>query len=238
MKWKRIIFIALCIGAINAYSQPFSTVIESKGFRYRFQDDEFEYYREVRALLEKSWKRVYKRLGYNSAEKIEVEFFMDLASAIGAPMKIKGFGGNGKIQLNIPGGDDDFAYMVRVSLHELVHVVYNKLPILPAEKWFKEGLAEYISDGPRSELQIAKYIDMARGKDTLDLRYLNISLGSSVHEDKEIAYAVSKQFVGYLVEKFGMAKIRKLMQADMNFPGVCGKSAAALFDEFKEQASL
>lgn len=220
----------------NVFCQTFSTIIQSGQFIYCFQNEEFRYYREVRNLLESKYKKVFRDLGYKDKTKIRVEFYTDLAAVIGAPMKVNGFGGNSKVQLNIPRSGDDFDYMVRVSLHELVHVIYNKVSNFPADKWFKEGLAEYISNGPRSEIQISSYIEIAKKRDILDLRFLNNSLGSPNQEDKEIAYAVSKRFIRYLVEKYGIGKLRKLIELKMNYNKVFGKSIDILFVEYKLNA--
>lgn len=97
--------------------------------------------------------------------------------------------------------------------HELAHIVihqltFNCLGDLPT--WLNEGLATYIEGNLSDYLQMQ--FDQALADDALlSLRSLSSSFPSS-SKRADLAYAQSRQVVGYLIETYGSEKMTALLQ--------------------------
>ena len=207
--------------------------METRRFAVRCADGAEGFAADVAGLLERECDAVFDALGYRCDCRIDVEIFPDLAEAIGAPIGLNGFGGNDRIQLNMPGIAADYDYMVRVSLHELVHVVYNRTAAMPGEKWFREGVAECLSGGPRPREQIERYLRQGIGlRPPPTLRDLDKGFGSADRDSKETAYAFSSDFVAYIVANYGAGSIKAIVGDGMDFGAALGVELPALYADY------
>jgi hypothetical protein len=134
----------------------------------------------------------------------------------------------------------------RVIAHELAHIVihqltFNCLGDLP--RWLNEGLATYIEGDLDDYLQAS--LDQAVTDDALlSLRSLGSSFPTS-SKRADLAYAQSRQVVGYLIEIYGSEKMAALLQAfkvgntyDQALQQVYGLDTQGLDNEWRRSLGL
>ncbi len=107
---------------------------------------------------------------------------------------------DGKIRLPVLGAENKPELLKRVLFHEYVHVLVSlisgKCPL-----WINEGLAEYFSEtGIRKIGQI------------IPLKHLERRFPSGSSRNVAIAYIESYSAVSFLIEKYGMHKVREMLE--------------------------
>ena len=100
--------------------------------------------------------------------------------------------------------------------HELAHVFHIQLSKSRVPRWFTEGLAEYetLVARPewRREYDADLYEAMSRGK-IPPLAHMNTAFSHAEDmSDMATAYYASTQVVGYVVERYGMPRIRRMLE--------------------------
>ena len=109
--------------------------------------------------------------------------------------------------------------LVRDMPHELTHVIFHQLVPLTdlVPTWFDEGLAVY--NQIYHEPEMKQRFDDALQTHSL-LHFDSLASGFPADSDKAyLAYAQSWQFISYMYNTFGTAKIAHLIQAMNNLDG-------------------
>jgi len=237
-----IIAILLLLAACSPSSSRHSTGLEvqkrTRHFIFRGENMADEHYiNETSKLLESSYIRICDAIGYLPEGKIDVEVYSDLQKALGYPGPINGYAGNGKIQVNSPGNDSNYyQYMLKVPVHELVHVIFNKANNGLSERWISEGLAEYLADGPRTKDTRNRYIKLAvdNGFDG-GLHELSMAFSSRNADEAITAYSIASDFVGFLVTRYGTTCIKELITDKMEYEKVFDAPIQDLYQDYKAE---
>ena len=155
--------------------------------------------REVISILDEAYRFVGKELDYFPTERITVILYTrkDFYDTTQAPVWSEGIY-DGKIRLPIKGIEGQSASLKKVLFHEYTHAVVHSLtPRCPL--WIHEGLAEHFSTHyPKKIGQI------------IPLSYLEKSFSGLRGENIRIAYWESYSAVSYLIEKYGLFRMKEL----------------------------
>lgn len=107
---------------------------------------------------------------------------------------------DGKIRIPIAGADNDLKLLKRVLFHEYTHVLVS-LVTTKCPLWLNEGLAEYFSEE-----------DLKKSGQIIPLRMLEKHFPSGNKTAVAIAYLESYSAVSYIVDKYGIYKIKNLLE--------------------------
>ena len=155
--------------------------------------------REVISILDDAYRFVGKELNYFPTERITVILYTrkDFYDTTQAPVWSGGIY-DGKIRLPIRGIEGQSASLKKVLFHEYTHAVVHSLtPGCPL--WIHEGLSEYFSTHyPKKIGQV------------IPLNYLEKSFSGLRGENLRIAYWESYSAVSYLIEKYGLFRMKDL----------------------------
>ena len=158
--------------------------------------------RTVTGILEDAYRFVGKELNHFPADSVTVilNTNSDFFDTTGAPHWSGGIY-DGKIRIPVRGAERQGEVLKKVLFHEYTHaVVHSITPQCPL--WINEGLAEYFSTSyPRKIGQV------------IPLRALENSFSGLSARDAGIAYQESYSAVSYLIEKYGLFRIKEMLES-------------------------
>jgi len=152
-------------------------------------------------ILEDAYTEIGRELNYYPNDRITVilytrEAFFDITRT----HKWAGGVYDGKIRLPIAGASERTELLRKVLFHEYTHAVIRGLT-KEIPLWLNEGLSEYFSGASERTGQI------------IPLRNIEADIKSPDPTIANKAYKVSLSAVSYLIEKYGMYRIRGLLMA-------------------------
>jgi len=158
--------------------------------------------RKVIDILEDAYRTIGKELDYFPAEPVSVVLYTnrDFYDITQSPEWSGGIF-DGKIKIPIRGVESREEELKKVLFHEYAHAVVHSLtPRCPL--WINEGLAEHFSTN--SGKRIGQLIPLTS---------LETSFSRLRPENIHIAYWESYSAVSYLIERYGLHRIKKLLLA-------------------------
>ncbi len=156
--------------------------------------------REIISVLEDAYRFIGKEFNYFPAERITVILYTnrDFYETTQAPIWSDAIY-DGKIRLPVRGIEGHSASLKKMLFHEYTHAVVHSLAIR-CPLWINEGLAEYFSKNyPKKIGQV------------IPLNYLENSFSGLRGENINVAYWESYSAVSYLIEKYGLFKIKEML---------------------------
>ena len=192
------------IERLNRELRAKTNMVEESTLHFKVIYDGYEHSaisRKILDILEDAYTEVGRELSYYPNDKITVilyarEAFFDITRAH------KWAGGiyDGKIRLPIAGALERPELLKRVLFHEYTHSVIRSItketPI-----WLNEGLSEYFSGSLERTGQI------------IPLRNIETAIKSPDPTIANNAYKTSLSAVSYLIEKYGIYRVRGLLMA-------------------------
>ena len=173
---------------------------------------------QILDLLELAYRDVGQAFGVFPDEEITVilysnEQFRDVTQTPGWTNGIY----DGKIRLPAGGGAPDRALLARVLYHEYTHVIVHELSDNRAPTWLNEGLAVYfegLASGNRPGSQEASTRSLARLPPgaLIPLAALEGSFLELSSDQAAIAYAESFSATRYLINRYGLPRVKELLQ--------------------------
>jgi tetratricopeptide (TPR) repeat protein len=158
--------------------------------------------REVISILEDAYRFVGKEMGHFPAGSITVVLntSSDFFDTTGAPHWSGGIY-DGKIRIPIRGAEGQADLLKKVLFHEYTHAAVHSIT-QRCPRWIDEGLAEYFSAG--NQQKIGQLIPLRNIENSfLGLRDRNV----------HIAYQESYSAVSYLIEKYGMHRMKEMLES-------------------------
>jgi len=158
--------------------------------------------REVIRLLEDAYRFVGQEMDHFPAGSITVVLNTnsDFFDTTGAPHWSGGIY-DGKIRIPIRGAEGQGDLLKKVLFHEYTHAVVHSIT-QNCPRWIDEGLAEYFSAG--NQQKIGQLIPLRN----IESSFLGLS-NRNVH----IAYQESYSAVSYLIEKYGMHRMKEMLES-------------------------
>ena len=226
--------ILLVLVASNVHANKLEKLAETEHFIYYSEISAADYIHEISNSMEEKYQFYIRIFGCTSKQTIEVDIYSSLKDELKIPTMINGYAGLGKIQLNSPYYSKEYyEYMKKVPLHELVHVLFNRLNNGYSERWFSEGLAEYLSDGPRTKSERNGYLNNAVQNGKIPKYYeLNKCFNTTSIDTMMIAYSVTAGFIEYLVTRYGEEKLKELIHMKLRSSYVYKRSFDELYSEY------
>jgi len=158
--------------------------------------------RVVIGILEDAYRFVGKELNHFPANSVTVILNTnnDFFDTTGAPHWTGGLY-DGKIRIPVRGAERQGEVLRKVLFHEYTHaVVHSITPRCPL--WINEGLAEYFSTSyPRKIGQL------------IPLRNIENSFSGLSATNARIAYHESYSAVSYLIEKYGLYRMKEMLES-------------------------
>ena len=181
--------------------------------KYRRDDPKYEGY-TLQGILRDSYRAVSQDLGFYINNKIVVLFYGgdEFRSITNQPHFVGGLY-DGKIRLPAyQKGINDLTLRVAVR-HEMTHAFVSYLSSLRAPAWIQEGLAEYEGSKVRpvdlAMLRIAAKANKLIPVDRFLIQDINTQKNP---EELMIFYQQAFNFTAFLVERFGMYRIKEILQ--------------------------
>jgi tetratricopeptide (TPR) repeat protein len=180
--------------------------------------------REIIGMLEDAYRTVGRELDFYPVETVTVILYgnKDFFDITQTPSRTAGFY-DGKIRVPVGGIDRQSGPLKKVLYHEythaVVHAITKRCPL-----WINEGLAEYFSDGHPEK--IGQVIPLR----SIEKSFSGLGAGSI-----PTAYRESYSAVSYLIEKYGIYRVKELLVAlsrgdDVNT--AFGDAFGVTYDEF------
>ena len=120
---------------------------------------------------------------------------------------------DGKIRVPLPGGSLDQEAVTRTLIHEYTHAVVHELTGNRCPVWLNEGLAEFEawkqSQAPWVLLRRAAAANELISWEDQPSRFST----SLTQEDVGLAYEESHSIVRYLIERYGLWRVRQILKA-------------------------
>jgi tetratricopeptide (TPR) repeat protein len=136
---------------------------------------------------------------------------------------------DGKIRLPIGGAEQNPDLLKKVLFHEYTHAVVHGLSRgVQVPTWFNEGIAVYFENGGRSSREQELYRQLRSGTPLVPLSGLHGSFMGLSDAQASLVYAESYAAVKALVDRYGLYRIRQLLE-DLGNPK---EFAAAFSDNF------
>ena len=158
--------------------------------------------RKVIDILEDAYRTIGKEMDHFPSEPVSVVLYTnrDFYDITQSPEWSGGIF-DGKIRIPIRGVESREGELRKVLFHEYTHAVVHSLtPRCPL--WVNEGLAEYFSTS--SDKRIGQL---------LPLTSLEVSFSGLRPENIRVAYWESYSAVSYLIERYGLHRIKKFLLA-------------------------
>jgi len=133
---------------------------------------------------------------------------------------------DGKIRLPIRGLDESDPRLAKVLTHEYSHAVVHSFTH-QCPTWLNEGLAMYLEGRPAPQVRLVA-----------DLRNFEGSFMSLNAVQAQVAYSVSFSAVSFLIEKYGIYRIKYILEAMKNnspFQKAFNESMPVDYSEFIRQ---
>ncbi len=131
---------------------------------------------------------------------------------------------DGKIRIPTDGYEARPDAFKRVLFHEYVHALIHAKTDAPIGRiesrqgprvpvWLHEGLAQYFepSTDPRSGREKRVFVGESGGERVIPFAFLESSFMSFTAIQAEAAYAQSRSMVGYLIDRYGMDRVNRLL---------------------------
>ena len=158
--------------------------------------------RKVIDILEDAYRTIGKEMDYFPPEPVPVVLYVnrDFYDITQSPQWSGGIF-DGKIRIPIRGVESREEELRKVLFHEYTHaVVYSLTPLCPL--WINEGLAEYFSTNSGKRIG-----------QLLPLTSLEASFSGLRPENIRTAYWESYSAVSYLIERYGLHRIKRFLLA-------------------------
>jgi hypothetical protein len=158
--------------------------------------------RKVIDILEDAYRTIGKELDYFPPEPVSVVLYTnrDFYDITQSPEWSQGIF-DGKIRIPIRGVESREGELRKVLFHEYTHALVHSLaPQCPL--WINEGLAEYFST--TSGKRIGQLIPLAS---------LETSFARLRPDNIRVAYLESYSAVSYLIEQYGLHRLKKVLLA-------------------------
>jgi len=180
-------------------------LINEKTTRFRVSFDGYAHgdlSRKVIDILEDAYRTIGKEMDHFPSESVSVVLYtnQDFYDITQSPEWSEGMF-DGKIRIPIRGVESREGELRKVLFHEYTHAVVHSLtPQCPL--WFNEGLAEYFSTNSGKRIG-----------QLLPLTSLEASFSGLRPENIRTAYWESYSAVSYLIERYGLHRIKKFLLA-------------------------
>lgn len=183
-------------------------------FTIRFDGyEDRDVYRDVLDILEEAYRDVGKALSYYPDQEITVylytkEQFSDITRSPSRSGAIY----DGSIRLPIRNYKRNLEALKRILYHEYSHAVIHRISGGRAPTWLNEGLAQYLEGGDNRDKVMAARAIVKKAGTFLPLDKLDGSFMGLSDKQASLAYAESYLAVRYLVEKYGIYSIKRLLE--------------------------
>ncbi len=188
---------------------------ESSHFTVKFDGEEdHAVWNRVAEILEDSYRDIGQKFGYFPDKPIMVVLHTreTFQSATGSPAWADGLFDplGGRIKVPTQGALTDQAWLTRVLRHEFVHALLHqrmggRLGAVPT--WLNEGLAMQLAGDPWPDID-----QLVRGQVTLiPLNNLEGGWGGLPSNAATVAYLEGNSATLYLIDRFGMEKVREII---------------------------
>ena len=171
-------------------------------------------------ILEDAYRDIGQRLGYFPQRPIIVVLHnkTTFQGATGSPAWADGLFDPvlGRIQIPTQGALTDRPWLTRVVRHEFVHALLHERLGLEAGSlptWLNEGLAMHLAGDPWPDLDQVLSGVVAGDIKLIPLNMLEKGWGRFPGELALVAYLEGNSATGYLIDRFGMEKVRELLTA-------------------------
>ena len=147
----------------------------------------------------------------------------------------------GRIQIPTQGALTDRPWLTRVVRHEFVHALLHERLGLEAGSlptWLNEGLAMHLAGDPWPDLDQVLSGVAARDIKLIPLNMLEGGWGRFPGELALVAYLEGNSATGYLIDRFGMEKVRELLTALKSRQHISGATEDRLYlpyEQFQRQ---
>jgi tetratricopeptide (TPR) repeat protein len=189
-------------------------------FTVRYHKDERAVLdRYVPDLLERAWAKMTKKYGFVPATPIGIELYPSrehfAIRTSGLPQTfIQGVCFGRTLAAMSPKNEH---FNIGMTLwHELAHVFHIQLSKNHVPRWFTEGLAEYetLLERPewRREYDGDLFAALGRGKLPPVTEMNRVFSHAEDMQDMATAYYASTQVVAFIVERWGMARVRRMLE--------------------------
>jgi len=203
---------------------------DSVHFAVKFEGAErYEVGAIVLDILEEAYRDIGRELGHYPLGKVQTILYSNeqFREIPGLP----GWSGavyDGKIRLGI-GGVTFATPALRTALyHEYTHAVTRDItPRSPT--WLREGLAQYF-EGRRSSPELRS--DKAHKGPIL--ANLEFSFANLSRDQAKLAYAISLSAVEYMIDRYGMLRVRNLLQDLATRPDTAAAIDSALGTSYEQ----
>jgi tetratricopeptide (TPR) repeat protein len=196
-------------------------------------------------ILEDAYRDIGQRLGYFPEKPIVVVLHTKATfqGATGSPAWADGLFDPvlGRIQIPTQGALTDRTWLTRVVRHEFVHALLHERLGLEASglpSWLNEGLAMRLAGDSWPDLDHV-LSGVAGGEIKLiPLNMLEGGWGRFPGELALVAYLEGHSATGYLIDRFGMEKVRELLMALKSHQHISGAIEDRLYlpyDQFQRQ---
>lgn len=196
-------------------------------------------------ILEEAYRDIGQRLGYFPQRPIIVVLHTKATfqGVTGSPAWADGLFDPvlGRIHIPTQGALTDLPWLTRVVRHEFVHALLHERLGLEAGSlptWLNEGLAMHLAGDPWPDLDEV-LSGVAAGEITLiPLNMLEGGWGRFPGELALVAYLEGNSATGYLIDRFGMEKVRELLTALKSRQQISGAIQDRLYlpyDQFQRQ---
>jgi tetratricopeptide (TPR) repeat protein len=209
-------------------------------FTVKFEGhEEAEAAREILDLLENAYQEVGRALSIYPQAPVNVilyseEEFRDVTMTPSWSKAIF----DGKIRIPIEGIEEDPELLRKVVNHEYTHALIFELNRSRIPTWLNEGLALNMEGtGPNRWTEILRD-NINRGRPPIPLRSLQGSFLSFSGDRAGLAYAESYSATAYLIDRFGLSRIRDLLSAladNPDFDKAFSDQFMISYDEFETQ---
>jgi len=158
--------------------------------------------REVIRILEDAYRHVGREMDYFPPGSITVilNTKRDFFDTTGAPHWSGGIY-DGKIRIPVRGAEKQSDLLKKVLFHEYTHAVVHSIT-RNCPRWIDEGLAEYFSAGYNQKIG-----------QLIPLRNLENSFSGLTERNVRIAYQESYSAVSYLIERYGIYRMKKMLES-------------------------
>jgi tetratricopeptide (TPR) repeat protein len=173
---------------------------------------------QILDLLELAYRDVGQAFGIFPGEEITVilynnEQFRDVTQTPGWTNGVY----DGKIRLPSGGATPDRALLARILYHEYTHVIVHELSDNRAPTWLNEGLAVYfegLSSGnlPGPQESAGRPLPRLPSETFMPLTALHGSFLEFSSDQAAIAYAESFSAAQYLINRYGLPRVKELLQ--------------------------
>jgi tetratricopeptide (TPR) repeat protein len=211
---------------------------QSSHFQVKFEGgDDYEIWNRVLEILEEAYQDVGRELGHYPSKPIIVVLLTreSFHNSTGGPAWSDGLFDPvlGRIKIPTAGALTDQAWLTRVLRHEFVHALLHdkvggRIGAIPT--WLNEGLAMQLAGDPLPDIP-----ELMRGEvQLIPLNHLEGPWGGLPQKLALVAYLEGNSATVYLVDRFGLQKVRELIGALANGQSIAAAMQDRLFFPYEE----